>query len=148
MLTVSDTDILVAHELQKKETDDIVLIPQPTNDVNDPLNWPKWKKIVAFVTICFFSFLAGWVLGGISIGIPSIMKEFDVDLNAAVNGLISWAVFTLGIGVRLSLTRLLLIVELLLDSDRSLLREATSLSFRIIRIICHMYLVRGGEGIS
>ena len=76
-----------------------MLVPQPSNDINDPLNWPKWKKTVAFMTICFFSFLAGWVLGGISIGIPSIMDEFSVDLNAAVNGLISWAVFTLGVGV-------------------------------------------------
>ena len=22
----------------------IVLVPQPSNDPNDPLNWPKWKK--------------------------------------------------------------------------------------------------------
>jgi len=95
----STRSLLVSHDLQKKKlTDEIVLIPQPSNDINDPLNWPKWKKVVAFTTICFFSFLAGWVLGGISIGIPSIMQEFNVDLNAAVNGLISWAVFTLGIG--------------------------------------------------
>jgi hypothetical protein len=76
-----------------------VLIPQPSDDVNDPLNWPKWKRVVAFTTICFYAFLASWVLGGITIGIPSIMEEFSVNLNSAVNGLISWAVFTLGVGV-------------------------------------------------
>ena len=37
--------------------------------------------------------------------LPSIMEEFDVDLNSAINGLISWAVFTLGIGVNASVFR-------------------------------------------
>jgi len=132
---------LVTHELHtKKVGDDIVLIPQPSNDINDPLNWPKWKKIVAFVTICFFSFLAGWVLGGISIGIPSIMDEFGVDLNAAVNGLISWAVFTLGVGV-CALSNFDLTVEFLLDTNSAVFRQTTCISLCFVRFFRNLHLV-------
>ena len=30
---------------------DIVLVPQPSNDPNDPLNWPQWKKEMCMVII-------------------------------------------------------------------------------------------------
>lgn len=29
----------------------IVLVPQPTDDPNDPLNWPKWKKHTVFFVL-------------------------------------------------------------------------------------------------
>ena len=38
-------------------------------------------------------------MGGIALGIPGIMTEFGVDLNKAVTGVVSWTVFTVGIGV-------------------------------------------------
>lgn len=33
-----------------------VLIPQPSDDRNDPLNWPWWKKHAVLLTISFISF--------------------------------------------------------------------------------------------
>ena len=39
-------------------------------------------------------------MGGIALGIPGIMHEFGIDLNRTVNGVVSWTVFTVGIGVR------------------------------------------------
>lgn len=33
-----------------------VLIPQPSDDRNDPLNWPSWKKHAVLLTISFISF--------------------------------------------------------------------------------------------
>jgi hypothetical protein len=94
----SDTDL---HQFKDVENKDIVLVPQPSDDVNDPLNWPKWKKGVAFLTVVFYAFLASWVLGGINLGIPGIITELGADLNQAINGLISWPVLTLGIAVNL-----------------------------------------------
>jgi len=38
-------------------------------------------------------------MGGVTLGIPGIISEFDLGLNDAVNGLISWVVLTLGVGV-------------------------------------------------
>jgi len=40
-------------------------------------------------------------MGGVTLGIPGIMQEWNVSLNDAVNGLISWIVLTLGVGVSL-----------------------------------------------
>jgi hypothetical protein len=36
----------------------IVLAPQPSEDPNDPLNWPRWKR-----ELCFFVLNIGGVLG-------------------------------------------------------------------------------------
>ena len=35
----------------------IVLSPQPSEDPNDPLNWPKWKKDVITVILCLGAML-------------------------------------------------------------------------------------------
>lgn len=32
------------HELALNETEDVILVPQPTSDPEDPLNWGKWRK--------------------------------------------------------------------------------------------------------
>lgn len=34
--------------------DDIVLQPQPSDDPNDPLNWPKWRKYWNFGLVCLY----------------------------------------------------------------------------------------------
>jgi hypothetical protein len=28
----------------KRDADGIIFVPQPSDDVNDPYNWPRWKK--------------------------------------------------------------------------------------------------------
>jgi hypothetical protein len=91
--------ILATHHFKSKGNTDIILVPQPSDDVNDPLNWPKWKRATAFLSICFFSFLASWVLGGITLGIPAMIREFHVDLSRAIHGLVSWVVLILGVAV-------------------------------------------------
>ncbi|EQL01545.1 Major facilitator superfamily domain, general substrate transporter [Ophiocordyceps sinensis CO18] len=36
----------------------IILIPQPSDDPNDPLNWPLWKRDVVTFVLCFAGILA------------------------------------------------------------------------------------------
>jgi hypothetical protein len=36
---------------------DIVLSPQPSEDPNDPLNWPMWKKELIVAILCLGSML-------------------------------------------------------------------------------------------
>ena len=41
-----DTSFAEAHgELKVDKASGVVLSPQPTNDPNDPLNWPVWLKV-------------------------------------------------------------------------------------------------------
>ena len=132
------------HQLKDVKNTDIALIPQPSDDVNDPLNWPKWRKSVAFLCVCFYAFLGSWIMGGVTLGIPGIMTEFDVGLNNAVNGLISWIVLTLGVGVYFESHAKLICAELLLDSDGPLLRQETCLSLRFVPRVCRDNLVCRG----
>jgi len=32
------------HEFALSETGDVILVPQPTSDPEDPLNWSPWRK--------------------------------------------------------------------------------------------------------
>jgi len=79
--------------------DGIILIPQPTNDVNDPLNWPKWKKVMAILAICIYSSVSEWQVTGVATAIVQIEKYFKSNLNETSTGLITWNLFALGIGV-------------------------------------------------
>ena len=127
----------------------ITLIPQPSDDINDPLNWPKWKKAVAFLGVCFYTFLTAWALGGIVLAIPDIIQEWHVGLNEVVHGLISWNVLTLGAGVSLKFKPIgtLIDTELLLDSYSALFRKATGFPlrflfcFRNINLVCQSKLL-------
>ncbi|KAK2606139.1 hypothetical protein QQS21_003422 [Conoideocrella luteorostrata] len=36
----------------------IILVPQPSDDPNDPLNWPLWQRDLITLTLCFAAILA------------------------------------------------------------------------------------------
>ncbi|EGP88997.1 uncharacterized protein MYCGRDRAFT_70308 [Zymoseptoria tritici IPO323] len=36
---------------------DIILQPRPTNDPNDPLNWPRWQKGINYTLACFYAMM-------------------------------------------------------------------------------------------
>jgi hypothetical protein len=91
--------ILDSHRLKNKSNSDIVLIPQPSDDPNDPLNWPYWKKTAAFIPISILATVAGWVIGGPAAAIPLLMEEFNMDLKNTVDAIINWPVLLLGLGV-------------------------------------------------
>jgi hypothetical protein len=64
---------------------DIVLVPQPSADPNDPLNWPRWRKEACYFTLIMGSILGPSVLspmlntsivvlaGDLSVSIPSVV---------------------------------------------------------------------------
>jgi hypothetical protein len=95
----SFSDLIASRHLKSKGDTDIVLIPQPMDDPNDPLNWPRWKKIAAFATVCLFAIEAGWVVGGLGTAIILLIKEFHTDLKTTVDGVINWSILLLGLGV-------------------------------------------------
>jgi hypothetical protein len=92
-------DEIASHRLKCKENTDVVLVPQPADDPNDPLNWPYLKKITALFWAGALACVAGWVVGGCSSGIPGLMNEFGTDLHTTTNAALNWPVLMLGIGV-------------------------------------------------
>ncbi|KAH8112106.1 MFS general substrate transporter [Phellopilus nigrolimitatus] len=81
----------------------IVLVPQPSDDPNDPLNWPQWKKHIVF-----------FVLSGtlVSADVVAMALEFDRSVQAISRALgsalvlalalstVVWSVLSLKIGKR------------------------------------------------
>jgi hypothetical protein len=90
---------LIADEHRFKERNKVVLVPQPSGDPNDPLNWPNWKRRAAYISVAIFAGLGTWVVSGIGSGLVLIMIEFGEDLQDTVNGAINWSILTLGFGV-------------------------------------------------
>ncbi|QKX54956.1 uncharacterized protein TRUGW13939_02046 [Talaromyces rugulosus] len=47
--TAGDDLFQTKHDTSKKA--DVILVPQPSDSPNDPLNWPPWKKNLAYAVI-------------------------------------------------------------------------------------------------
>ncbi|KIW12360.1 hypothetical protein PV08_09637 [Exophiala spinifera] len=47
-----------ARHLKRDKTGRVILVPQPSNDPNDPLNWPLWHRDLILGILCFVSCLA------------------------------------------------------------------------------------------
>ena len=112
------SNVVAACHKHKRGTD-IVLVPQPSDDVNDPLNWPNWKRSLSFSTICAFTFMVSWTLGGLSAALVLLSEDLKSDLDATVHGAVSWVSLTIGLAVNSSLYFQLTCIELLLDSHSS-----------------------------
>lgn len=44
--------------LKRDKTGRIILNPQPSDDPNDPLNWPLWHRDIMFGILCFVAVIA------------------------------------------------------------------------------------------
>ncbi|KAK3986780.1 MFS general substrate transporter [Cladorrhinum sp. PSN332] len=82
----------------RKTTNDgaIILDPQPDNSPNDPLNWPRWRRDVALVTLGLYCMLGGGITPLLAAAFTEISKEYDVPVTdvSLTTGLIM-----LGLGV-------------------------------------------------
>jgi len=45
------------HNAQDEKSVELILQPRPTQDPNDPLNWPKWQKTLTFSLACFYAMM-------------------------------------------------------------------------------------------
>jgi MFS family permease len=91
--------ITATHTFKDKKNSDIVLIPQPSDNPNDPLNWSVWKKSFAFSAVVAYTFISTWMGVGIATAITELSKDFGKDLNTTVIGVATWYIFTIAIGV-------------------------------------------------
>ncbi|KAH6888685.1 major facilitator superfamily domain-containing protein [Thelonectria olida] len=70
--------------LRDKDTNALILIPTPSRDPNDPLNWPQWRKYYTAGLVCLAMTMSNFLSGGPSIAIVSTALDFFPD--AAANG--------------------------------------------------------------
>ncbi|QGI65328.1 hypothetical protein CEK27_009299 [Fusarium fujikuroi] len=67
--------------LKHDSTGKIVLVPQPSDDPNDPLNWPRWKKEMFTVSIIVGCGCVGAIGPLLGPALVPIAEEFDVPLQ-------------------------------------------------------------------
>ncbi|KAI7282566.1 MFS general substrate transporter [Hortaea werneckii] len=76
---------------------ELILHPAPNpNDPNDPLQWPRWKKHVCFASVCTFTFMTNYAIGGLSPAFYVLSQEFD-KTQSQTTALLSWPVLVLGV---------------------------------------------------
>ncbi|KAH9222545.1 major facilitator superfamily domain-containing protein [Leptodontidium sp. 2 PMI_412] len=88
-----DTSIL---KHGKGRNADVVLVPQPSNSPNDPLNWPLWKKDLMLFFICIDTAVVGAWGPMISPGYAEMSVQFGVSYNY-LNGGLGWGIFMIGV---------------------------------------------------
>ncbi|KAB8277920.1 hypothetical protein BDV30DRAFT_223262 [Aspergillus minisclerotigenes] len=82
----------------KKKTADgqIVLEPQPEDSMNDPLNWPVWRRDAALLSLGFYCLMGGGMTPILAAGFTQVADTYDVSTQqvAYTTGL-----YMLGLGV-------------------------------------------------
>ncbi|EEA18973.1 hypothetical protein TMatcc_010485 [Talaromyces marneffei ATCC 18224] len=73
------------------------LYPVPTDDPNDPLQWPEWKKTSILIICAIYSFLGNSALTGPAVYIPIYAAEFGISPTKA-SGLVSYPNLAFGFG--------------------------------------------------
>ncbi|PCH03984.1 Major facilitator superfamily domain, general substrate transporter [Penicillium occitanis (nom. inval.)] len=77
-----------------KGSSDILLVPQPSNSPNDPLNWPLWKKDFMLFLICIDTAVVGAWGPMIAPGYTLMAEQFNMSYNA-LNGGLGWGLFVI-----------------------------------------------------
>ncbi|KIW36473.1 uncharacterized protein PV06_11288 [Exophiala oligosperma] len=65
---------------------EVVPIPQPTADPNDPLNWPHVKKFYNMALIGAFTFCSAAIITGPLLGWADTAKDLDISYDELNNG--------------------------------------------------------------
>ncbi|KAM5538333.1 hypothetical protein V8D89_007935 [Ganoderma adspersum] len=102
---LSDQGIVHGHQVAIDEAKDlkrgtgkyshVVLIPQPSDDPRDPLNWPVWKKEACFWTLAFAASLDGALSPMVGPGYTLLAKQFNVSVDNVTS---SFGFILLGLG--------------------------------------------------
>ncbi|KAJ7598367.1 MFS general substrate transporter [Mycena floridula] len=78
-LAVTDTGLGLKHKTGKHSH--IILIPQPSDDPLDPLNWPTWKRELCFWTLVFAGSVSGAVITMPSPALHLLSIEFGISID-------------------------------------------------------------------
>jgi hypothetical protein len=75
----------------------IILVPTPSpTNPNDPLRWPKAKKHIAFASICAFTFLTNFAIGGLAPAFFILSLEFKKSMTE-MSHLLVYPILVLGV---------------------------------------------------
>ncbi|KAK0384834.1 hypothetical protein NLU13_7312 [Sarocladium strictum] len=77
---VSASNANLGHvRLRHVDTHEIILIPTPSSDPKDPLNWPKWFKTYTAVVVCLAMIMCNYLAAGPTLAIVETAQDFFPD---------------------------------------------------------------------
>lgn len=88
---------LPADAVLKKDSTGRVLIPQPSDDPNDPLNWPVWRKRLVLVMLAIASFTCDYSAATGASALLAQAAQWHISPNE-VNHSTAGNTFMLGVG--------------------------------------------------
>ncbi|KAJ5666379.1 uncharacterized protein N7477_008827 [Penicillium maclennaniae] len=62
--------------LRHAETNEVILVPTPSADPKDPLNWPRWFKLYTAAAVCTAMVLCNFLAAGPTLAIIQTAQEF------------------------------------------------------------------------
>ncbi|KAK4995031.1 hypothetical protein LTR66_005064 [Elasticomyces elasticus] len=83
---------------EKKRTKDgnIVLEPQPEESMNDPLNWPTWRRDVALFSLGFYCMLGGGMTPVLAAGFNNVAATYKVTVPQVA---LTTGLYMMGLGI-------------------------------------------------
>src|SRR5271154_2309 len=84
--------------VEKKKTADgkILLDPQPDDSLNDPLNWPAWRRDCALLSLGFYCMLGGGMTPILAAGFNDVATTFGVTYSKVA---FTTGLYMMGLGV-------------------------------------------------
>lgn len=83
---------------EKKRTADnkIILEPQPDDSMNDPLNWPAWRRDSALLSLGFYCALGGGMTPILAAGFNNVAQTYEVSVPQVA---LTTGFYMLGLGI-------------------------------------------------
>ncbi|EEA24976.1 hypothetical protein TMatcc_008080 [Talaromyces marneffei ATCC 18224] len=76
----------------------IILVPQPSDDPNDPLNWPQWQKELILLIIGLSAGVVGAFGPMLSPGFVEVAAQLNITVEVLAQAT-AWLILTLGLCV-------------------------------------------------
>lgn len=83
---------------RKKTTKDgrLILEPQPDDSLNDPLNWPSWRRDIALISLGFYCMLGGGMTPVLAAGFESVSESYHVSIPRVA---LTTGLYMMGLGL-------------------------------------------------
>jgi hypothetical protein len=88
---------LSAFEAKKKTADgQIVLDPQPDDSLNDPLNWPAWRRDTSLLSLGFYCMVGGGMTPILAAGFNDVASTYGVSISKVA---LTTGLYMMGLGL-------------------------------------------------
>ncbi|KAF3929066.1 hypothetical protein ABW20_dc0104665 [Dactylellina cionopaga] len=80
----------------KRGPNGVILNPQPDDHESDPLNWPRWRRECALLTIGLYSFLGGGQTPILAAGFNNVAETYGVSIPEVA---LTTGIYMLGLAI-------------------------------------------------